>query len=178
MDVLTLFGLVAVTAMLIFYALEDHSPWFILAFAGACLLASIRFPARRLAFRNYRNHLGGCRGTSLARQDPDSGLVQVRFADQVHSHRPYRCEYGTQIQMSNATNAAMMPSQITRVSAILYSSLILEEANRQARTLIAVLLTREEQNHACWSFRVWLRNDISLNFRNRCHCPEHRHWRI
>ncbi|HXE86344.1 MAG TPA: hypothetical protein VN524_06030 [Hyphomicrobiaceae bacterium] len=40
MDDLTLFGLVAVTAMLAFYALEDRSPWFILAFAGACLLAS------------------------------------------------------------------------------------------------------------------------------------------
>ena len=40
MDALTLFGLVAVTAMLTFYALEDHSPWFILAFAGACGLAS------------------------------------------------------------------------------------------------------------------------------------------
>ena len=40
MDVLTLFGLVAVSAMLIFYALEERSPWFILAFAGACLLAS------------------------------------------------------------------------------------------------------------------------------------------
>jgi hypothetical protein len=40
MDGLTLFGLVAVTAMLAFYALEDRSPWFILAFAGACLLAS------------------------------------------------------------------------------------------------------------------------------------------
>jgi hypothetical protein len=40
MDALTLFGLVAVTAMLIFYALEDHSPWFVLAFAGACVLAS------------------------------------------------------------------------------------------------------------------------------------------
>jgi serine/threonine protein kinase len=40
MDALTLFGLVAVTAMLIFYALEDRSPWFILAFAGACVLAS------------------------------------------------------------------------------------------------------------------------------------------
>jgi hypothetical protein len=31
MDALTIFGLVAVTAMLMFYALEDHSPWFILA---------------------------------------------------------------------------------------------------------------------------------------------------
>jgi hypothetical protein len=40
MDVVTLFGLFAVTAMLVFYALEDRSPWFILAFAGACALAS------------------------------------------------------------------------------------------------------------------------------------------
>jgi hypothetical protein len=40
MDVLTLFGLFAVTAMLVFYALEDRSPWFVLAFAGACVLAS------------------------------------------------------------------------------------------------------------------------------------------
>ena len=40
MDQLTLFGLLAVTAMLIFYALEDWSPWFILAFAAACGLAS------------------------------------------------------------------------------------------------------------------------------------------
>jgi hypothetical protein len=41
MDALTLFGLSAVAAMLIFYALEDHSPWYILAFAGACALASV-----------------------------------------------------------------------------------------------------------------------------------------
>ena len=40
MDSLTLFGLLAVTAMLVFYALEYRSPWFILAFAGACALAS------------------------------------------------------------------------------------------------------------------------------------------
>ena len=40
MDVVTLFGLFAVSAMLVFYALEDRSPWFILAFAGACALAS------------------------------------------------------------------------------------------------------------------------------------------
>jgi hypothetical protein len=36
MDALTLFGLLAVTAMLVFSALEDRSPWFSLAFAGAC----------------------------------------------------------------------------------------------------------------------------------------------
>ncbi len=41
MDALTLFGLVAVTLMLVFYAAEDRSPWFVLAFAAACILASI-----------------------------------------------------------------------------------------------------------------------------------------
>jgi hypothetical protein len=41
MDALTLFGLFAVTAMLVFYALENRSPWFILAFASACVLGSI-----------------------------------------------------------------------------------------------------------------------------------------
>ena len=40
MDALTIFGLVAVTLMLIFYALEDRSPRYILAFAGACALGS------------------------------------------------------------------------------------------------------------------------------------------
>ena len=38
---LTLFGLFAVSAMLICYALEDRSHWFIVAFALACLLASL-----------------------------------------------------------------------------------------------------------------------------------------
>ncbi len=41
MDQLSAFGLFAVTAMLGCYALEDRSPWFILAFAGACALGSI-----------------------------------------------------------------------------------------------------------------------------------------
>jgi hypothetical protein len=40
-DALTLFGLFAVSAMLLFYALEDRSPWYIFAFAIACALASI-----------------------------------------------------------------------------------------------------------------------------------------
>jgi len=38
---LSLFGLFAVTAMLLFYALEKRNPWFILAFAGACALGSV-----------------------------------------------------------------------------------------------------------------------------------------
>jgi hypothetical protein len=33
MDGLTVFGLAAVSAMLLFYALEDRSPWYVLAFA-------------------------------------------------------------------------------------------------------------------------------------------------
>jgi hypothetical protein len=41
MDTLSAFGLFAVTAMLIFYALEDRSPWNILAFAVACALGSV-----------------------------------------------------------------------------------------------------------------------------------------
>jgi hypothetical protein len=41
MDGLTLFGLAAVSLMLAFYALEDRSPWFVLAFAGACALGSV-----------------------------------------------------------------------------------------------------------------------------------------
>jgi hypothetical protein len=40
MDLLTAFGLFAVTAMLVFYALEKRSRWFVLAFAGSCVLAS------------------------------------------------------------------------------------------------------------------------------------------
>lgn len=40
MDGLTLFGLFAVSAMLICYALEDRHLMFILGFAGACALGS------------------------------------------------------------------------------------------------------------------------------------------
>jgi hypothetical protein len=40
MNALTWFGLFAVSAMLITYALEKKSPWFILAFAVSCILGS------------------------------------------------------------------------------------------------------------------------------------------
>jgi hypothetical protein len=39
-NTLTLFGLFAVTVMLVTYALESRSTWFILAFAAACVLGS------------------------------------------------------------------------------------------------------------------------------------------
>jgi hypothetical protein len=41
MDLLTLYGLFAVSAMLVCYALEDRSPWWILGFAISCALGSI-----------------------------------------------------------------------------------------------------------------------------------------
>jgi len=41
MEKLTFFGLFAVTAMVISYALEARSRWFILAFAVSCVLGSI-----------------------------------------------------------------------------------------------------------------------------------------
>ena len=41
MTAVSAFGLFAVTAMLICYALEARSPWFILAFAVACALGSL-----------------------------------------------------------------------------------------------------------------------------------------
>ena len=41
MDTLTVFGLFAVTAMVMFYALEARSHWYVLAFSGSCILASI-----------------------------------------------------------------------------------------------------------------------------------------
>lgn len=40
MTLLTAFGALAVTSMLIFYALEARSPTFVLAFAVACLASS------------------------------------------------------------------------------------------------------------------------------------------
>jgi hypothetical protein len=41
MTLLSAFGLFAVTAMLVTYALEAKSAWFILVFAGSCLLGSV-----------------------------------------------------------------------------------------------------------------------------------------
>jgi hypothetical protein len=41
MTPLSLFGLFAVTAMLVCYALEQRSPWFVLAFAVSCALGSV-----------------------------------------------------------------------------------------------------------------------------------------
>ena len=41
MNSLTIFGFFAVSAMLVFYALEERNTFYILCFAGACALGSI-----------------------------------------------------------------------------------------------------------------------------------------
>ena len=41
MSALTLFGVLAVGSMLLFYALEDRSALFVLAFAGACIASAV-----------------------------------------------------------------------------------------------------------------------------------------
>jgi hypothetical protein len=41
MNWLSLFGLLGVTAMLVCYALEGRSPWFVFGFAVACVWASV-----------------------------------------------------------------------------------------------------------------------------------------
>ena len=41
MNSLNIFGLVAVTAMLVFYALEKRSSWCIFGFAVACVMACV-----------------------------------------------------------------------------------------------------------------------------------------
>ena len=41
MDALTVFGLFAVTAMMLCYALEQRSHWYTMGFAAACGLGSI-----------------------------------------------------------------------------------------------------------------------------------------
>ena len=41
MTLLSIFGLAAVSAMVMTYTLESRSHWFVLAFASACALASI-----------------------------------------------------------------------------------------------------------------------------------------
>lgn len=41
MDTLTIFGLISVSLMLVFYSLEPKSHWFVLCFSVSCVLASV-----------------------------------------------------------------------------------------------------------------------------------------
>ena len=99
MDRLTSFGLFAVAAMLVTYALESRSRWFILAFAG-CVRPrfGLRFPAGRLAV-----WIGG------------SGLVLRRPSPLVASpNRELRCPPGV--------NFPLLHSEFNSQPQRLYSS--------------------------------------------------------
>lgn len=41
MNSLTIYGLISVSLMLLFYALEGRSHWFVLTFAVSCVMASV-----------------------------------------------------------------------------------------------------------------------------------------
>ncbi|MEH2514280.1 hypothetical protein V1291_005634 [Nitrobacteraceae bacterium AZCC 1564] len=85
MDGLTLFRLFAVTAMLVCYALEDRSPWFIFGFAVSCALGSAYgFLHGAWALWSCRGDLGAggvaalvCQAASggIALRDESSGLL-------------------------------------------------------------------------------------------------------
>jgi len=74
MDGLSAFGLFAVTAMFVCYALEQRSPWFILAFAGSCGLGSVFGFLQGVAVWLGRGHLGAGSATSLAPRAIPSGF--------------------------------------------------------------------------------------------------------
>ena len=85
MDRLTVFGLFAVTAMLVTYALEARSPWFTLAFAAACVMGSAYgFLQGCLAVRPRRGRLVARR----ARQMVEAGRSgATRLGDALPTRR-------------------------------------------------------------------------------------------
>ena len=62
MDGLTIYGLLSVLLMLVFYALESRSAWCVLAFAVSCVMASI------CGFWLSRRHLVLSRSQALVAQ--------------------------------------------------------------------------------------------------------------
>jgi hypothetical protein len=82
MDALTVFGALAVSAMMLFYALEERAPAFVLAFAGACLAASaygflqgawpfgvVELVWSGVALRRWRRRRGGSARPAAPRSD-------------------------------------------------------------------------------------------------------------
>lgn len=72
MDALTLFGLCAVTAMLVCYELEERDPLYIPGFAGACALDFSKAPS---GFRHRRSDLCRRRGPTLVAQCENSRVI-------------------------------------------------------------------------------------------------------
>src|SRR5262249_27919471 len=86
MDILAAFGLFAVAAMIVCYALEDQSPWFILAFAERVRSASSRWANRsssRISVVQAERNTDGVLGThrcSYANQAHHQFLAKAAIA--------------------------------------------------------------------------------------------------
>ncbi len=85
MDALTLFGLFAVTAMLVTYALEDRSHWFVLLFAASCALGSAYGFLQGLAVRPGRGDLVH-RGAATMAAEGDRKKRMRTVADKCSDH--------------------------------------------------------------------------------------------
>lgn len=89
MDGLALFGLFAVTAMLVSYALEERSPWYILAFAVACALGSIYgFLQGALAVRDCGSDLGSSRAAAVGSSSGVGGIAERSSLDRRQHRKP------------------------------------------------------------------------------------------
>ena len=82
MDLLTLYGLVAVGLMLIFYAVEDRSPWFVLAFAGSCVMAS-SYGFLQGAWPQGQRQLSRCSGKDFQQEVVVPGTATASADDAV-----------------------------------------------------------------------------------------------
>ena len=77
LDALSIFGLFAVLSALVSYALEDRSPWWIFAFAIACVLSSVYGFLQGVAIRNYRNCMDDCGALAMVEGD-SSGRFKMK----------------------------------------------------------------------------------------------------
>src|SRR6185437_2338282 len=96
MDALTLFGFAAVSLMLLCYALEDRSPWYVFGFAIACALFGLYAVLQGgMAIRDRRGRLHRRRAAPLevAPQACVSCTVLTRQAVQARAARSARCRH-------------------------------------------------------------------------------------
>src|SRR5262249_34229639 len=89
LDGLTLFGLLSVTAMLVFYALEHRRHWFVLAFAGGGIAASAYGFLQDLALRRCRTDLSGRRLQAMADAEA-SDIADLKLRKQWELLEPQR----------------------------------------------------------------------------------------
>jgi hypothetical protein len=88
MDKLSAFGLFAVTAGLVCYALEERSPWF--HFGLRCCMRpwfGVRFSARSLGIRSNRSGLVPCRFAEMVESET---IVFHRAVMRLREHRMFR----------------------------------------------------------------------------------------